>query len=185
MTIKLGTNPIISVTATANVIAGPADFEIETGASSAGSLSHMLTMMRKYQNAAITAAKAHAQETGMAFCNPYDDPDVIAGQNTLGLELLEDIDDFELLIAPHGGGGLLGGTALTIKQQRPNVRTVGIQASVCAPFIYRTPSMAKFLRSLTASQSNNTATSPTQLLTNSLTGLLKWMKIRLLMQWPY
>jgi hypothetical protein len=60
VTIKLGTNPIISVTATANVIAKPADFEIETGASSAGSLSHMLTMIRRYKNAAMTAASIAA-----------------------------------------------------------------------------------------------------------------------------
>ena len=49
-----------SVTATVNVIARPADFEIETGASSVGSLSHILTMMRKYKNAAITAASMAA-----------------------------------------------------------------------------------------------------------------------------
>ena len=52
-----GNVPTISVVATANVIARPADFEIGTGASSVGSLSHMLTMMRKYKKAAITAAR--------------------------------------------------------------------------------------------------------------------------------
>jgi threonine dehydratase len=85
---------------------------------------------------AVAAALARAQETGMAFCHPYDDPDVIAGQGTLGLELLEDIDDLELLIIPLGGGGLLAGTALAIKHQRPNVKIIGVQASVCAPFIH-------------------------------------------------
>jgi threonine dehydratase len=85
---------------------------------------------------AVAAALARAQETGMAFCHPYDDPDVIAGQGTLGLELLEDIDDLELLIVPLGGGGLLAGTALAIKHQRPNVKIIGVQASVCAPFIH-------------------------------------------------
>jgi threonine dehydratase len=72
----------------------------------------------------------------MAFCHPYDDPDVIAGQGTLGLELLEDIDDLELLIVPLGGGGLLAGTALAIKHHRPNVKIIGVQASICAPFIH-------------------------------------------------
>ncbi len=57
---KFGRMPMIRVVATANVIARPADFEIENGASSAGSLSHMLTMMRKYKNAAITAASIAA-----------------------------------------------------------------------------------------------------------------------------
>jgi threonine dehydratase len=85
---------------------------------------------------AVAAALVRAQETGMAFCHPYDDPDVIAGQGTLGLELLEDIDDLELLIIPLGGGGLLAGTALAIKHQRPNVKIIGVQASVCAPFIH-------------------------------------------------
>jgi threonine dehydratase len=85
---------------------------------------------------AVAAALARAQETGMAFCHPYDDPDVIAGQGTLGLELLEDIDDLELLIIPLGGGGLLAGTALAIKHHRPNVKIIGVQASVCAPFIH-------------------------------------------------
>ena len=85
---------------------------------------------------AVAAALARAQETGMAFCHPYDDPDVIAGQGTLGFELLEDIDDLELLIVPLGGGGLLAGTALAIKHHRPNVKIIGIQASICAPFIH-------------------------------------------------
>jgi threonine dehydratase len=85
---------------------------------------------------AVAAALARAKETGMAFCHPYDDLDVIAGQGTLGLELLEDIDDLELLIVPLGGGGLLSGTALAIKHQRPNVKIIGVQASVCAPFIH-------------------------------------------------
>jgi threonine dehydratase len=85
---------------------------------------------------AVAAALARAQETGMAFCHPYDDPDVIAGQGTLGLELLEDVDDLELLIVPLGGGGLLAGTALAIKHHRPNVKIIGVQASICAPFIH-------------------------------------------------
>jgi threonine dehydratase len=87
---------------------------------------------------AVAAAKDRAQQTGMAFCHPYDDLDVITGQGTLGLELLEDIDDLSTLIVPLGGGGLLAGTALAIKQQRPNVRIVGVQASICAPFIHGT-----------------------------------------------
>ena len=87
---------------------------------------------------AVAAAKSRAQESGMAFCHPYDDLDVITGQGTLGLELLEDIDDLSTLIVPLGGGGLLAGTALAIKQQRPNVRIVGVQASICAPFIHGT-----------------------------------------------
>ncbi|MFM7828529.1 MAG: pyridoxal-phosphate dependent enzyme, partial [Actinomycetota bacterium] len=85
---------------------------------------------------AVTAAKARAAETGMAFCHPYDDVDVVAGQGTLGLELLEDIEDLTQVVIPLGGGGLLAGTALAIKQQRPEVKLIGVQISSCAPYIY-------------------------------------------------
>ena len=85
---------------------------------------------------AVAMAKSRALETGMAFCHPYDDVDVVAGQGTLGLELLEDISDLSLVVVPLGGGGLLSGTALAIKQQRPEVRIVGVQISSCAPYIY-------------------------------------------------
>jgi threonine dehydratase len=83
-------------------------------------------------------AMARAADTGMIFCHPYNDVDVIAGQGTLGLELLEELDDLSLVIVPLGGGGLLSGTAVAIKQQRPNVRIIGVQASICAPFIHGT-----------------------------------------------
>ncbi len=85
---------------------------------------------------AVALAKSRAQETGMAFCHPYDDVDVVAGQGTLGLELLEDIEDLSMVIVPLGGGGLLSGTALAIKQQRPEIKIVGVQISACAPYIY-------------------------------------------------
>ena len=85
---------------------------------------------------AVAAAQARALETGMAFCHPYDDVDVVAGQGTLGLELIEDISDLALVIIPLGGGGLLAGSALAIKQQRPDVKIIGVQISSCAPYIY-------------------------------------------------
>lgn len=85
---------------------------------------------------AVAAAKARALETGMAFCHPYDDVDVVAGQGTLGLELLEDISDLAQVIVPLGGGGLLSGVALAIKQQRPDIKIIGVQVSSCAPYIY-------------------------------------------------
>ena len=85
---------------------------------------------------AVALAKSRALETGMAFCHPYDDVDVVAGQGTLGLELLEDISELSLVIVPLGGGGLISGTALAIKQQRPEVKIIGVQISSCAPYIY-------------------------------------------------
>jgi len=84
--------------------------------------------------AAVAAAKEHAAETGMAFCSPFDDPAVVAGQGTLGLELLDDIDDLATVIVPLGGGGLISGVAIAVKSARPDVRVIGVQASVCAPY---------------------------------------------------
>ncbi len=84
--------------------------------------------------AAVDAALAHAEETAMAFCAPFDDPAVVAGQGTLGLELLDDIDDLASVIVPLGGGGLITGTAIAVKSQRPDVRVIGVQAAVCAPY---------------------------------------------------
>jgi threonine dehydratase len=85
---------------------------------------------------AITAAKQRAAETGMTFCHPFDDADVVAGQGTLGLELIEDIADLSLVIIPLGGGGLLSGTAIALKLHNPKIRVVGVQISSCAPYIH-------------------------------------------------
>jgi threonine dehydratase len=82
----------------------------------------------------VDAAHARATATGWTFCHPFDDPIVIAGQGTLGLELLEDIDDLALVIVPVGGGGLAAGMAIAIKSIKPAVRVVGVQAAVCAPY---------------------------------------------------
>jgi len=84
---------------------------------------------------ALAAAKARAEATGMAFCHPFDDPVVIAGQGTLGLELVHDVDDLACVIVPLGGGGLAAGTAIAVKTQRPNVRVVAVQAAACAPYL--------------------------------------------------
>lgn len=86
---------------------------------------------------AVAAAEEFAESTGRAFCHPYDDPYVIAGQGTLGLELLADIDDLSTLIVPLGGGGLISGVAIAVKTQRPDVRVVGIEAEACAPYAGR------------------------------------------------
>jgi threonine dehydratase len=85
---------------------------------------------------AIAAAKLRAAETGMTFCHPFDDADVVAGQGTLGIELTEDISDLSLVIIPLGGGGLLSGTAIALKLQNPRVRVIGVQISSCAPYIH-------------------------------------------------
>jgi threonine dehydratase len=83
---------------------------------------------------AVAAAQEHAEKTGMNFCHPFDDPFVVAGQATLGLELIEDIPDLATVIVPLGGGGLTGGVAIAVKQAMPQVRIIGVQVSACAPY---------------------------------------------------
>ena len=82
----------------------------------------------------VAAAKARAEETGMAFVHPFDDPDVVAGQGTLGLELLEDVHDLAKVVVPVGGGGLASGIAVAVKSARPDVEIVGVQVDSMAPY---------------------------------------------------
>jgi threonine dehydratase len=83
---------------------------------------------------AVAAAQEHADKTGMILCHPFDDPFVVAGQATLGLELIEDIPDLATVIIPLGGGGLTGGVAIAVKQAMPHVRIIGVQVRACAPY---------------------------------------------------
>ncbi len=83
---------------------------------------------------AIVSAQRRAEEANMVFCHPFDDVDVIAGQGTLGLELLEDIADLSLVLIPLGGGGLTSGTAIALKSVRPDIVIVGVQVASCAPY---------------------------------------------------
>ena len=73
-------------------------------------------------------ARQVATERGLAFVHPFDDDRVVAGQGTLGLELLEQCADMDAVVVPVGGGGLVGGVALAIKAARPEVRVIGVQA---------------------------------------------------------
>jgi threonine dehydratase len=82
----------------------------------------------------VAAARARADETGAGFVHPFDDPDVILGQATLGLELLEDVPDLEAVVVPVGGGGLISGIAGVVKTARPQTRVIGVQVDACAPF---------------------------------------------------
>ncbi|AQS57851.1 threonine ammonia-lyase [Desulforamulus ferrireducens] len=68
------------------------------------------------------------QNTGAVYVHAFDDPLVIAGQGTIGLELLEDLPDVEAVIVPIGGGGLISGVACAIKEQRPAVQIIGVEA---------------------------------------------------------
>lgn len=72
-------------------------------------------------------AEALAAEHGYAIIPPYDHPAIIAGQGTCGLEILSDVPDVDLVLAPVGGGGLLSGIAAAIRQQRQKCRVVGVE----------------------------------------------------------
>ena len=82
----------------------------------------------------LSLARDRAREAGFLFVHPFDDVDVIAGQAGVGLELLDDVPDLARVVVPIGGGGLASGVAAAIKQQRPEVSIVGVQAEACAPY---------------------------------------------------
>ena len=84
---------------------------------------------------AVVAAQAEAARTGATLIHPFDDPAVVTGQGTVGLEILEDLPDVDTVVVPLGGGGLLSGIASAIKSQHPQVRVIGVQAAGCAPYV--------------------------------------------------
>jgi threonine dehydratase len=78
------------------------------------------------QDEAEVVAKQLAAERGLAFVSPFDDPFVIAGQGTIGLELLEDLPELDAVLVPLSGGGLIGGIALALKSADPAIRVIGV-----------------------------------------------------------
>ncbi len=76
---------------------------------------------------ALSEARRRAQETGATFLHAFNDPTVIAGQGTVGLELLDQIPDLEAVVVPVGGGGLISGVGCAIKETRPSVRLIGVE----------------------------------------------------------
>ncbi len=76
------------------------------------------------------------EEKGYAFIHPFDDEDVIAGQGTIGLEILEQLDDVDAVIVPVGGGGLISGVAYAIKSLRPDCKVYGVQAAGAASMVH-------------------------------------------------
>ncbi|MGZ7086278.1 MAG: threonine ammonia-lyase [Ilumatobacteraceae bacterium] len=88
---------------------------------------------------AVAAARERAAEAGMVFCHPYDDVDVVAGQATLGRELVSDVPGLRRVIVPLGGGGLACGIAIAVKGNDPTVEVIGVQVEACAPYADRPP----------------------------------------------
>jgi threonine dehydratase len=84
--------------------------------------------------AAFAAAVEFSDRSGATFVHPFDHHDVIAGQGTIGLEIDESVGEIGTVVVPVGGGGLVSGIAAAIKQKRPSVRVVGVQAAGAAAF---------------------------------------------------
>ena len=85
-----------------------------------------------YVDDCIVAALAHADATGATFVPPFDDPHIVAGQGTVGLELAEQAPDAEVVVVPVGGGGLIAGVATALAHTRPGTRVVGVEAAGAA-----------------------------------------------------
>jgi len=78
---------------------------------------------------ACQEALRRCDEQGLTFIHPFDDEAVIAGQGTLGIEMLEQVKDLDALVIPVGGGGLIAGVACAVKEMKPKIRVVGVQTS--------------------------------------------------------
>ncbi|SFB79817.1 threonine dehydratase [Nocardioides terrae] len=88
----------------------------------------------RYLEDSLVAARRYADETGAVLIHPFDHVDIVAGQGSVGLEILEQVPEVRTVVVPTGGGGLLAGIALAIKAKRPDVRVIGVQAEGAAAF---------------------------------------------------
>jgi threonine dehydratase len=88
---------------------------------------------------AMEGARRRCAQTGELLVHAFEDPLVIAGQGTVGLEILEQAPDLDTLVVPLGGGGLAAGIALAVSERRPPVRLIGVQAAACAPWLGMAP----------------------------------------------
>ncbi|MER8235423.1 threonine ammonia-lyase [Streptomyces sp. NPDC094049] len=82
----------------------------------------------------LAAAEAYARDTGAVFIHPFDHPDVIVGQGTVGLEILEQCPEVRTIVVGIGGGGLAAGIGLAVKSLRPDVKVIGVQAEGAAAY---------------------------------------------------
>jgi threonine dehydratase len=83
---------------------------------------------------AVDTARHFADDKGAFFVHPYDNPQIIAGQGTIGLEICEQLPDVGTVVVPTGGGGLLAGTALSVKATRPQALVVGVEIEAAAVY---------------------------------------------------
>jgi threonine dehydratase len=88
----------------------------------------------RYLEDALVRAREYAEETGAVLIHPFDHTDIVTGQGTCGLEIMEQAPDLDTLLVPTGGGGFLAGIAIAVKALKPDVRLVGVQAEGAAAY---------------------------------------------------
>ena len=93
-----------------------------------------VTLVGSSVDDAMRAAREFSAETGAVFIHPFDHRDIIAGQGTIGLELLDQVPDCATVLVPVGGGGLAAGVATAVHARRPDIRVVGVQAEKAAAY---------------------------------------------------
>jgi threonine dehydratase len=95
--------------------------------------ANVITWNRKYIER-IKKVREEIAEHGYILVHPYEDYTVMAGQGTIGLEIMEDLPDVDTVLVPIGGGGLISGISTAIKESKPNVRVIGVQAAACGAY---------------------------------------------------
>ena len=93
---------------------------------------------------AAAYAKKLSEEEGYTFIAPFDDEKIIAGQGTVGLEILEEVKDIDIIVVPIGGGGLISGVALAAKSINPDIKIIGVQTQI-SPSMYESVKEGKIL----------------------------------------
>ena len=111
------------------VICMPAGAPISKVEATRGYGAEVVVLVPGVYDDAAAEAERLTKEQGYTFAHPFNDPLVIAGQGTIGLEILEQLPDVEQIVVPIGGGGLIGGIAFAVKQLKPDCRIVGVQAA--------------------------------------------------------
>lgn len=95
--------------------------------------ANVIAWNRKYVER-IKKVREEIAEHGYILVHPYEDYTVMAGQGTIGLEIMEDLPDVGTVLVPIGGGGLISGISTAIKESKPNVRVIGVQAAACSAY---------------------------------------------------
>jgi threonine dehydratase len=95
--------------------------------------ANVITWKRKYVER-MKKVREEIAEHGYILVHPYEDYTVMAGQGTIGLEIMEDLPDVDTVLVPIGGGGLISGISTAIKESKPNVRVIGVQAAACGAY---------------------------------------------------